>query len=73
MLKIYTAYKCKGCGRTFILLTSEMIAAIGQGKYIACPICGNQNIKVTKASDNLRECMEERSYYRAKGGAWRQR
>ena len=72
MLKMYIPYSCKGCRREFILISSEMIAAIGQGKYIGCPYCGNKKVKPSKPMDNLKECMEARSYKRVKG-ALRQR
>lgn len=72
MLDIYISYKCKGCNREFILITSEMVSAINQGKYVACPYCGNKNVKVQSSSDDLRDVMKARSYKRNRHGALEQ-
>lgn len=67
MLGMYIAYICKGCRREFILISSEMLAAINTGKYIGCPYCGNKKVKPSNPMDSLKECMEARSYKRVNG------
>lgn len=67
MLDIYISYKCKGCNREFILLTQEMVSAINQGKYVACPYCNNKRVKIQQSTDDLREVTKARSYKRING------
>lgn len=67
MVKIYTAYRCAGCNRTIILLTEEVISTLNNGRYISCSHCGCKKLKKIKESDNLKECMQSRSYKRVKG------
>ena len=64
---MYTSYICKSCKKEFILISSEMLAAINTGKYIGCPYCGNKRVKPSNPMDSLRECMEARSYKRVHG------
>lgn len=66
MLSIYTSYKCKSCNKEFILL-SEEIESITAGRYIACPYCNSKKVNKEKVTDDLRECMKERSYKKVKG------
>ena len=54
-------------------MTLEAQYTIREGHYLVCPHCSSRYIKECDEADSVRECMEERSYYRAKGGAWRQR
>lgn len=70
MLKIYTAYECKKCSKEFVLLTEELQNFKG---YLICPYCSNIKVRKEKITDDLRECMEERSYHRNKHGAIVQR
>lgn len=67
MLKIYTAYKCKGCRRTFILVTQEMLNSMGSINFIACPYCGCKKINPVKEAEDLRDCMTADSHIRHKG------
>lgn len=67
MLKIYTCLKCRGCCREFILLTSEMKSTINEGKYLACPYCGNKRIREELATDDLRGVAKARSYRKVNG------
>lgn len=53
----------------FILLTEEVEKKNG---YLVCPYCSSKRVKKETISDNLKECMQERSYKRVKG-ALRQR
>jgi DNA-directed RNA polymerase subunit RPC12/RpoP len=71
MLSIYTSYKCRTCNLEFILL-SEDVAKLNKDRYLVCPYCSSKRIDREKTSDNLKECMKERSYIRHKG-ALRQR
>lgn len=66
MLSNYTSYKCRSCKLEFVLL-SEDIQKMGKGRYLACPYCNSQRIDKEKTSDNLKECMRERSYKRVNG------
>lgn len=67
MLDIYISYKCMGCKSEFILLTDEMISSVKNGKYVACPYCGNKKVKVQETTDDLREVTKARSYKRVNG------
>ncbi|WP_404988183.1 FmdB family zinc ribbon protein [Clostridium culturomicium] len=67
MLDIYISYKCMECKREFILLTDEMISSVKNGKYVACPYCGNKKVKVQERTDDLREVAKARSYKRVNG------
>ena len=69
MLSIYTSYKCNNCSREFVLLSQELEKQKG---YLVCPYCSSKRVKKETISDNLKECMKERSYKRVKG-ALRQR
>ncbi|WP_099335815.1 TFIIB-type zinc ribbon-containing protein [Clostridium cadaveris] len=69
MLSIYTSYKCNSCGREFVLLSEELEKQKG---YLVCPYCSSKRVKKETVTDNLKECMQERSYKRVKG-ALRQR
>lgn len=66
-MKEYIVYKCKICGCSFVLPSSEVIFNEKQGNYISCPFKGHKNIVVTGAYDSIKECMSERSYKRDKG------
>jgi len=46
------------------LLTEEIESNKG---YLACPYCGNRNVKKQRIADSLKECMQERSYKRKNG------
>ena len=61
MLSIYTCYICKCCKKEFVLLSEDV--EVMQG-YLVCPCCSSRNIKKQKIADNLKECMQERSYIR---------
>ncbi|WP_049041800.1 hypothetical protein [Clostridium sporogenes] len=69
MLSIYSSFLCKSCKNEFILLTEELQNTRG---YLVCPYCSSRKIKKESVADNLKECMNERSYIRIKG-ALRQR
>ncbi|NFA59474.1 hypothetical protein K8O96_12050 [Clostridium sporogenes] len=69
MLSIYTSYICCSCRKEFVLLSEELGNAKG---YLVCPYCSSRKIKKQKIADNLKECMQERSYIRV-NGALRQR
>lgn len=67
MLNIYTSFECKMCEKEFVLLTEELDSELKKGRYIACPYCCSRRLKKEKTTDNLKECMAERSYKRIKG------
>jgi len=50
----------------FVLL-SEDVKAIPEDRYLVCPFCSSKRVIVTKANDNLKECMQESSYRRVHG------
>ncbi|WP_312906831.1 hypothetical protein [Tissierella praeacuta] len=66
-MKEYIVYRCKICGKSFILLSEEVKFNEKQGNYISCPFKGHKNIVVTGAYDSIKECMQERSYRRDRG------
>lgn len=69
MLSIYSSFLCKSCKNEFVLLTEELENTKG---YLVCPYCSSRKIKKENIADNLKECMNERSYIRI-NGALRQR
>lgn len=64
MLSIYTSYKCCTCRKEFVLLSEDIE---NLKRYLVCPYCSSRKVKREKMADNLRECMQERSYIRVKG------
>ncbi len=66
MQSVYTGYECKTCRKEFVLL-SEDVEQLAVGKYIACPYCNSKRVKKQKTTDNLKECMKERSYKKIHG------
>lgn len=64
MLSIYTSYSCFRCGKEFVVLSQDLENMQG---YLACPYCGNRNVKKQRIADSLKECMSERSYKRKNG------
>jgi len=66
MLSIYTSYKCRTCSKEFILLTED-IDNMDKNKYVACPYCNSKRVSKQKETDDLRECMKERSYKKING------
>ncbi|EJE7236591.1 hypothetical protein M5L40_003608 [Clostridium botulinum] len=69
MLSIYISYKCCSCKHEFVLLNEDVKDMIG---YLVCPYCSSKRVRRERVADNLKECMNERSYRRIKG-ALRQR
>jgi len=65
----YTAYKCKGCGKEIILITSEVVSSKNTGRYISCSHCGCKKLIMEKETDDLREVMKARKYKRNSRGA----
>jgi DNA-directed RNA polymerase subunit RPC12/RpoP len=45
---------------------------MSKARYIACPYCSSKKVIKLKVTNNLKECISERSYMRIKG-ALRQR
>ena len=43
---MYVAFKCKKCGKEFILLTEQYIQNIREDKYISCAYCGSDNVNI---------------------------
>lgn len=71
MQSIYSSYECWTCRKEFVLL-SEDVEQLALGRYVVCPYCNSKHVRKQKATDNLKECMKERSYKRV-GGAIRQK
>lgn len=70
----YASYKCKSCKNELILISDEVDAATNlEGKYLTCPYCGSKRLIHEGLYDDLNECMNERSYFRSRSGAIRQR
>ncbi len=65
----YRGYKCKGCNKEAILITSEVTASINAGKYISCSHCGCKKLICETETDDLREVMQARKYKRNSRGA----
>jgi DNA-directed RNA polymerase subunit RPC12/RpoP len=63
MLNIYTSYECRSCKNQTILL-SEEVDKMAKGRYLACPYCNSKRLTKIKATDDLKQCMNERSYRR---------
>lgn len=63
----YIVYKCRICNKIFILLADETKHNESKGNYLSCPFKGHEDIVVTGAYENLKECMQERSYKRDRG------
>jgi DNA-directed RNA polymerase subunit RPC12/RpoP len=66
MLSIYTSYKCGTCKLEFILLSDDL-DKMAKDRYLACPYCNSKRVDKEKSTDDLRECMQERSYKRING------
>ncbi|MBO0573427.1 hypothetical protein EXQ42_00160 [Clostridium botulinum] len=64
MLNIYSSFLCKSCKKEFVLLSEELESANG---YLVCPYYSSRKVKKEDIADNLKECMNERSYIRIKG------
>ena len=71
MLSIYSSYICCSCRKEFVLLTED-VQSMDRNRYLVCPYCSSQKIRKQHMADNLKECMQERSYKRV-NGAIRQR
>lgn len=68
---IYTAFKCTSCRKETIVLTEELEKTESAKRYITCAHCNSKQLKKEKTTDDLRECMQSRTYKRI-GGAIRQ-
>lgn len=66
MLKTYTACRCKKCNREFVIL-SEDLSSMNIDNTLTCPYCRSPKIHIEKATDSLKECMNERVYKRVNG------
>ena len=71
MLKIYSGYKCRTCKNEIILLTEQVEKQAKDNRYLACPYCNSKRLSEEIATDDLRECMNERKYKKVHG-AYRQ-
>lgn len=71
MENIYVILICKKCRKSNILLENEVEDTKRDNKYLACAHCGGKKFVREKATNNIRDCMKERSYKRS-GGALRQ-
>lgn len=62
---MYIVYKCKTCGKHFILMTDEVKYSEEESKYITCPYHGkHKDIIVCGRHDDLKECMDNHVYVR---------
>ncbi|MBO0555690.1 hypothetical protein EXQ41_06445 [Clostridium botulinum] len=64
MLSVYISYKCCSCRHEFVLLNEDVKCMRG---YLVCPYCSSRKVKKENIADNLKECMQERTYKRIKG------
>lgn len=67
MLNIYTSFECKTCRKEFVILTEDLESESKKGRYIACPFCCSKRLRKESTTDNLKQCMSERSYRRING------
>ena len=72
----YIIYRCKICGKHFILMTNEVEHSERESKYLTCPYHGShKRISVIGKIDRygqIKKCMEQRSY-RKEAGVIKQR
>ncbi|WP_055665087.1 hypothetical protein [Desnuesiella massiliensis] len=66
MLSIYSSYVCCSRRKEFAPLTED-IQSMDRNRYLVCPYCSSQKIIKQHSADNLKECMQERSYRRVNG------
>lgn len=68
MKDAYIIYKCKICGKHFILMTNEIKYSEKESKYITCPYHGkHKNIIVVGKYESIKECMQHDSYKKVEG------
>lgn len=72
MLSIYAGYKCRTCGKEFVLM-SEDVEIMTKDRYLVCPYCNSKRVQTDKVSDSLKECMSEHSYRRCNGAIQQRR
>jgi DNA-directed RNA polymerase subunit RPC12/RpoP len=66
----YIAYRCSTCGKTTILLKSEIRQAQDNGTYLTCSYNGKHKHLIEVGQyDDLNDCMRARVYTRGKHGA----
>lgn len=64
----YVIYKCKICGKHFILMTNEIKYSEEESKYITCPYHGkHKNIIVVGKYEGIKECMKYDGFKRVNG------
>jgi len=69
-IREYIAYECMTCGKTTILIKSEVMESKGKNNYVTCGHDGRHGrMREIGQYDDLNQCMQERAYKRAKGGA----
>lgn len=66
-LNIYSSYRCRTCGKEFVLLVEDAERQEKLNRYLVCPYCCSKRIDKEKVTDSLKECMSERSYKRVRG------
>lgn len=52
-------HSCRSCRRQFFLFDDDVKENIDLERYIVCPYCSSQKLKVNNLYENLKECMEE--------------
>lgn len=63
---MYMTFECLICKTIFIIPMEDVDRMKNKGKYIACNF-GHRNIREIGKYDNIRECMQQRSYSRIEG------
>jgi DNA-directed RNA polymerase subunit RPC12/RpoP len=62
---MYIVYKCRSCGKHFVLFTNEVEHSEKESRYITCPYHGKHiDIIVCGRYDNLKECMDNHVWVR---------
>lgn len=72
MLGMYSGYKCRTCGKEFVLLSEDVVGMV-KDRYLVCPYCNSKRVDVDKVKDSVRECMSEHSYRRCNGAIQQRR
>ena len=73
MKDAYIIYRCRICGKHFILMTNEVVHSEEESRFITCPFRGkHKDIVVINRFENINECMEKQSVYKKVKGRVKQ-
>lgn len=65
-MDIYSNYKCRTCKLEFVLLSDD-VDKMSKDRYLVCPYCSSKRLDKGNTTNDLRECMKEKSYKRVHG------